>query len=418
MNENITNIPEYADICIVGAGASGLTAAISAKREDPSLSVVLLEKNAEPGRKIKATGNGRCNLGNTNCDDFEAVRDFFTSLGVMLRVEEEGRVYPYSQEASSVSGALISEAEQLGCMILCSSCVREITKPGDDFKIKYVLEKRSKIPGGKKGLKNRAGKSAASDPEMTMSAARVIIAAGGKAGPQYGTCGDGTRFAKQLGHRITRLVPGLTAVETAEETYMMAGSRAVCEIGLEKDGALIRKERGEIQITDYGISGIAVFNMTMYMDIPEGMDIKEGFSHYAITVDFLPDIDDAASMLDKIASCSPEGTNPLYTIVKKKIADWMYDRAGGDTEVMAKLLKRSVFHPSDLRGWKYCQVTRGGVAAEDIDMDTMESVKMGGLYFAGEVADRQGLCGGYNLENAWTTGMTAGRSAARSLKGD
>lgn len=417
MIENIQNIPEYADICIIGAGASGLAAAVSAKRADPSLSVVLLEKNSEPGRKIKATGNGRCNLGNTNCTDFSVVRDFFSSMGVMIRIEDEGRAYPYSGEASAVSETLISEAESLGCLMLCSSCVREVSKDGDDFRIRYILDKKSKPSGGKKGSgKNRAGKTAAADPEMTISAGKLIIAAGGKAGPQFGTTGDGARFAKELGHSVTKLVPALTAVETVEDMTGMEGSRAVCEIGVERDGKLLHKERGEIQFTGYGISGIAVFNMTRYMEIPDGMDISEGFSHYTVVIDFLPDIDDAESMLADIESSTPDGVNPLYTVVKKKVADRIYEQARGDRSRMAELLKRYELRPSNLRGWKYCQVTRGGVELDEINSDSMESMKCRGLYFAGEVIDIDGPCGGYNLENAWTTGIKAGRSAALSFQ--
>jgi len=482
-----------------------MMAAISAADNHPGADIVIVEKNSVPGKKLSATGNGRCNLSNSSCPHHLFVLERFQKLGLFTRTDGSGRIYPYSEDAADVVRIMVSAMKKRKITVMYDTPVTGISKSGDTFNVRL--------------RKN----------ETSLSARNVLIAAGGKAGAQFGTTGDGAKLAKSMGHTVSRLAPSLTAIETREDLKALAGVRAKCSISLyrslqdcndslksslqdgidslrrspqdgidslkrsltasvERRGSagnaeipappapleLVRKETGEIQFTPYGISGICVFNLSKYMSIPNGKTLKNGFDDYELQIDFLPEIDDVSSLLAElnpipssarnpehgilhtettshISHCratkestlqtpaeksisnrpalqTPVGKSvsnrpalrlpagesvsnrpvPLTSLLKKPLADYINLRSRGDAEKVFSMLKKFSLHPSGLRGWDFAQVTAGGVLYEEIDELTMESRKIKGLFFAGEVLDYDGPCGGYNLQHAWETGIRAG----------
>lgn len=451
-----------------------MMAAISAADNNPDADIVIVEKNSVPGKKLSATGNGRCNLSNSSCPHHLFVLERFQKLGLFTRTDGSGRIYPYSEDAADVVRIMVSAMKKRKITVMYDTPVTGISKSGDTFNVRL--------------RKN----------ETSLSARNVLIAAGGKAGAQFGTTGDGAKLARSMGHTVSRLAPSLTAIETREDLKALAGVRAKCSISLyrsiqycndslkssltasvKRRGSagnaeipappapleLVRKETGEIQFTPYGISGICVFNLSKYMSIPNGKTLKNGFDDYELQIDFLPEIDDVSSLLAElnpipssarnpehgilhtettshISHCratkesalqTPVGKSvsnrpalrlpagesvsnrpvPLTSLLKKPLADYINLRSRGDAEKVFSMLKKFSLHPSGLRGWDFAQVTAGGVLYEEIDELTMESRKIKGLFFAGEVLDYDGPCGGYNLQHAWETGIRAGEHMLR-----
>lgn len=376
------------DICIIGGGASGMTAAICAKEAAPGLRVLILEKKNQMGKKILATGNGRCNLSNQACPGAKTTLDFFQKLGLLTRTDGQGRIYPYTEEARAVRDALEQRIRELGVEIETSSEVSSVEAWEDGA---FSVEMNNKI----------------------LKAGRVLIACGGKAGSAFGSTGEGFRFARNLGHRVNKPIPVLTAVEVKEKMERFAGIRAKAAVRLDREGKTVFQEEGEIQFTGTGISGICVFNMSRFLLLPQGRSFENGFDDYEIFIDFFPDRDDLESILEfrKARGIGPDKL--LQFLVRRPIAERVLNLSGGDTEEAARLLKAFPLSPKGVKGWDFAQVTKGGVALEQVNSKTMESLVVPGLYFAGEVLDYDGPCGGYNLQHAWETGMKAGKEMAR-----
>ncbi|MDY2959925.1 MAG: aminoacetone oxidase family FAD-binding enzyme [Hornefia sp.] len=377
------------DICIIGAGASGMMAAVTAKRENNNAKIIVLEKLGVPGKKLGVTGNGRCNISNINCKNHAKVLEVFKSIGVLTRIDGEGRLYPYSEDAKDVVTALTSAMSRLGVRVKCGDGVASAGRNSEGFEI--ITEAGSVVKSRK-----------------------LLIAAGGKAGPKFGTVGDGTKLAKAFGHEITRLAPSLTGIEVYEDISHLSGLREKCKASLFLDGKTVREESGEIQFTKYGISGICAFNLSKYIKIPEGEPLKEGFKRYGIKIDFLPDIENGEAFLKERKSLLHE--DYMVSLVKGALAKYVGERASKDVRKVSEMLKAFSLTPKNLRGWEFAQVTSGGVRCEDVDFRTMESKLVEGLYFSGEVMDYDGICGGYNLQYAWETGIKAGKYMAICLK--
>ncbi len=450
---------EVYDIAVLGAGASGMAAGISALRSAPGVSVILLEKKEEPGRKILATGNGRCNLSNSAIPGAAETIKFFRSIGVLTRTEEDGRIYPVSGDAKDVRDALSDELKRLGAEIaVCTEVVSvrrahycnndgdpesrcenrsqgsdegmQLPEPFSDPCVKPVYASNAETANASFAEKNgtepescfiiECETGASGDRRRcTVKARSVIIALGGKAGPAYGTIGDGARIARSLGHTVTRLAPALTAVVTEEDVSSLRGVRQRSAAVLTENGKIKARAEGEVQFTEYGLSGIAVFDLSRFMEIPEGRTLKDGFSGYRITLDLYPgsEQEDISRYIREREASGQRGSALLRSIVRRPLAEWITERAknaaGEIADTAARMIKGLTFHPSGLRGWDYAQITRGGVPPVEIDSDTQESELVPGIYFAGEILDTDGPCGGFNLENAWETGIRAGRSAAR-----
>ena len=374
------------DICIIGGGAAGMTAAICAKEENPDSRILILEKKNQLGRKIAATGNGKCNLSNAACPKADETLDFFERLGVLTRTDEEGRIYPYTEEAAAVRDALEQRIHKLGIEVMTSSEVQSVEKQDC-----FVVE-----------LKNK-----------TLRARKLLIACGGKAGAAFGSTGDGFRFAKKFGHRVEKPIPVLTAIEVKEDLEKLSGIRAKAAVKLFYRDEMIFTEKGEVQFTKTGISGICVFNMSRHLLLPEGASFEGGFDDYRIEIDFFPERDEMDSLLELRKAQGLTGQKVLQFLVRRPVAEMIYEGAKGDTAACARALKAFPLSPRGVRGWDFAQVTKGGVALSEVSSQTFESNQVEGLYVAGEGLDYDGPSGGFNLQHAWESGMRAGREMAK-----
>ncbi len=423
-----------ADVVIVGGGASGLAAAIELGMKAPDLDVLVIEKMPEPGRKIRATGSGRCNISNTGAAGFSRIMEFFREIGLVTRVYENGLVYPYSESAADVVTLLTERAASLGVKFACgeelmsikyisSSLVSESLPGSNLFRLETVLKDRD-------GMRS-----------IITQTSFVIMAMGGKAGPSFGTIGDGFRIARNLGHKIVTPVPALTGIECDEWDagrrpcgITLGGTRSAGVVSLYKDPdevfgeeTKVFEEAGEIQFTKYGLSGICVFNMTRHMRYDRRAG--ESLDEFLVKVDLFPDGDIAEYIRDRQNgnfADTPAG-EILRTVLKEPLADYVIASAGSgpdesgrafedrpissfnDEEVraIADHVHALEFHPVQIRGWNDAQVTMGGVSLDEINEATSESLLVKNLYITGELADRDFQCGGYNLSNAWITGLAA-----------
>ncbi len=351
------------DVCIIGAGAAGLAAA-AALRSD--LRICLLDKNQIPGRKVLATGGGRCNLTNAACPQRELTLDFFRSLGLETRCDSEGRYYPYSNMAADVVKVLTDAIAGRDAEWMMETEALSVSPEEEGF---TVTAQR----GGRR---------------ETLSCRFLILACGGKAAPQFGTTGDGCRIARALGHEVSRTYPILTGIECGDFPFLK-GIRARGRVTLLKDGSPVASECGEIQFTEDGVSGICVFDLTPYIRAEEGETPKEAMRRFRIELDLAPDFTE-----EEIA-----GRESGFGIVCQPLADL----------VPVSEMKHWRMQVKAVKGWRHAQCTGGGVMLKDIDPRTMGSGLCPGLYFAGEILDVQGPCGGFNLQNAWETGILAAR---------
>ena len=392
------------DICIIGGGAAGLACAAEVAKLVPGISIFIVEKNDVLGRKILSTGNGRCNLSNVACPGHEKVLRFFDSIGVITRTDEEGRIYPYSEDAKDVADALTDAVIKSGADVMTGAVCTSCSYDEDE----HLYETQISVKGDD-------GKQ---QKEFSIISKRVLLSAGGKAAPKLGTTGDGYRIARKFYHTVTKLAPALTAVETHEDLSSLAGVRAKVRITLISHGGSLFEEDGEVQFTDYGISGICVFNMSRFMEIPEGRTLINGFDDYAVEIDFLPETRDAAALVKERIKNGAGTDDVLRSVVKQPVAEMILEKTGGEPEMTGWLLKHFMVHPSGVKGWDHAEITRGGIPLQEIKMDRMESKYYPGLFFAGEIIDFDGPCGGFNLENAWETGLRAAAAIADDIEAE
>lgn len=390
------------DICIIGGGASGMAAAIAAAQEQGAkLRICILEKKEKPGKKLAATGNGRCNLTNENCINAAQTLDFFANLGIVTRKEEEGRIYPYSEKAKDVVYALKRQLRALGVTVKPDCSVTKL-----------------KAEQGRFFITHNKGRE---------KAKRVLLAAGGKAAPHLGTTGDGYLLARKLRHTVVRLAPALTGVETAEDMTALKGLRAKGRAELLKDGRLLAAEEGEIQFTADGLSGICIFNLSRLIRLEEGEDFKTGMQRFSVALDLVPEMAETQFtelLKNRCRIVKLQAGELLLSITAPELSAYLLQRAKIDPGVPAEKLtqeelqrlagevKHVSLHIKGTKGWKEAQCTAGGIAMDEIHLSSMESKKVPGLYFSGEIVDYDGPCGGYNLQHAWETGIKAGRAMA------
>ena len=469
-------------VAIIGGGASGLAAAVTAARRGAQ--VIVLEQKDRVGKKLLATGNGRCNFSNRDLSlahyhgDAAFVKavlekvalsetlQFFESIGLVYR-EEAGRLYPYSNHASSVLDALRLAAACLSVREETGFAVCRVEKRGGRF----VLS----APDGRE-----------------LHADRVIVASGGKASPSLGSNGGGYALLRSFGHTITRLYPSLVQLKTAPgtvkgmkgirvyanarlyqtagggspcrqtkggESYQTAGGGSPCRqtkggepyqtAGGESpcrqtkggepyqtagggspcrqtkggesyqtpggETSLLKQEYGEVQFTDYGLSGIPIFNLSQ---------AAAGRKDLCISLDLLPQATDVQNLLaNRITqlSVSPlpadsgmaRDLSSLFTgIFQKRVGELLVGRAGYDAAQLVHAIHNLDFPVIGTMPWENAQVTSGGAVTAEFDPGTMASRLIPGLYACGEVLDVDGECGGYNLQWAWSTGILAGEGAA------
>ncbi len=394
------------DYIIIGAGPAGISTALEIKCRDSSAQVLLLEKNDSIGRKLRASGNGKCNISNTKAEHSSEVLDFLKRNGLAVRICDNGLVYPYSESAGDVVALFEKRLHEEGVELNCNSTVEAVEcvegeEGGFAVTVTDTSVGASTSPGATAKSHSQANAQSREPARKTTRffSNKVVLSCGGKAGPQFGTIGDGYRFARKLGHSIVSAVPVLSSVECdGQDCEKIAGIRAKGRVKLFfVDGADYREvfsEDGEIQFTKYGLSGICIFNMTRFMRFDRyrsdsGCEI--GFPSFRILIDLFPDRD--------MAEYEFEG------VLRKGLAE--YVKAHGND------IHRLEFRPTGIKGWKDAQCTSGGVSLGEIDSANCESKLVPGLYIAGELADYDGACGGYNINNAIYTGLKIAGAGAK-----
>ena len=407
----------HIDIIVIGGGASGITAACEAKKTFPQAEVVICERLDRIGKKILSTGNGKCNLSNKCLESrnyhgsVNALRyievtpsaeELFAEAGIICTADEQGRMYPYSGSAASVLNALRLRLKELGVVEMCGFEVRDITPDRNGYTI------------------------TAADGRV-VSCRRVIIAAGGYAAPNMGTDGTMIRVLRDKGIKSEKIVPAVAPLRVdAESVKGLKGVRAKCIVKASADGKVIREEKGEVQFTENSLSGICVFNMA-YLFGEYGERLK-------LDLDLAPDMSESdieAYLYTIIAQRSDCELNELLTgMFSKNLAVYLVKTtlrramtepisgiSGRDISVLVKRIKNCSFSVTGTSSWQNAQATLGGIGADEIT-DELESRRFKGVYLCGEILDTVGDCGGYNLQWAWSSGITAGRNCALSLKGE
>ncbi len=420
------------EIAVVGGGASGLMAALTAaeeqKRQHRPISVLVLEAAQKPGRKLLATGNGRCNLTNMRGElsrfhgdvpaaeavlgkyPPQAVVRRFLSLGLLCREEDEGRVYPNSGQAASVLSLLLEHLQALGAEILCEWPVSQISREGAGFRLH-------------------------SSQGDEMLAQRVILATSGKAAPQLGSNGSGYALSKAAGHSCTPCFPALVPVICGENKRCKAlhGVRCRGRVSLLGDGKLLGEELGEIQFTDYGLSGVCVFQLSrMASEWAQSKTVNgKCFTSLQFSLDLLPNYthEELLGMLQRRKRLLPKSDSMallsgfLPVALARQITKEVLEKAApvemlspSDIEKTLLAAKNYTFTVKTTQDWNRAQVTAGGVPLSEICPQTLESSRCSGLYLCGELLNLDGDCGGYHLQWAWASGMAAGKAAASACK--
>ena len=453
-------------VAVIGGGAAGMMAAIEAARAGAI--VTLIEKNPQLGKKLAMTGNGRCNYTNLDMSDRiggkfrgfhpefaapsldalppEAVLDWFRAIGVEPRFRGS-YVYPNSDQASAVVDALREELHRLSVKVYYNAEVKNIQR-----------------------IEKDAGYFMIQCTDATVKADRVILAAGSKAAPKTGSNGDGYFIARKLGHTIVPYVPALCGIRCAGDAFRaLAGIRTEAALELVIDGHSVDREAGELQLVDYGISGIPVFQLSRYA----AYALQEG-KKAAVYINFLPGFTEAGAAVRnskrassasgistievsaaknaqnaraEVSCCAAKAEDPkdlavqLYRqrqerlagrkmesfftgLLHQKLGQLLLRMASVRPELpvaelsekqlrsLASLSVRFKAECVEMNGFLQAQVVAGGVDTTEVDPGTMASRLVPGLYFAGEVLDIDGICGGYNLQWAWASGFVAGRHAA------
>lgn len=404
----------YTEAVVIGGGAAGFTAAITAKEN--GLDIIILERKDRALKKVLATGNGRCNYTNINADisnyygkdkDFaqDALRiftpddsiNFFEKLGIVHKIEENGKVYPYSGQASAVVDALRFETQRLEIPVYTNF---------DVSKIEY---------------KNSLFKIFSNDGNRIITCKKLILAAGGCSYPDLGSNGSGYKLAGILGHKSTELKPALVQLKTEKEPVKgLHGIKVNAKLTAYYKKKELDSSEGELLFTEYGISGPVVFNLSYLSALYENPVFK---------VDLMPDY--SVQGIEEILKMRRKNLGHLRMedfltgMLNKKLGQLLLKRSGveklslpvpelSDDQILkiAFLIKNYDIKIIETTGFRNAQVTAGGVITDDINPETMESKKVKNLYFAGEILDVFGDCGGYNLQWAWSSGYLAGKSAS------
>lgn len=399
------------DLVVIGAGAAGMMAAITAAREGKK--VCIIEKLDKAGKKLFATGNGKCNFTNetmhSDCyhGDTEFIKyvlnqfsvseclKFFHSIGVYPK-NKNGYFYPNSEQASSVVNALLFEIERLGIKISYETMVKEILPHEHEVCIStnkgYYLAKN------------------------------LVIATGLLASPKLGSDGSLFDVIKSLGHRFAPILPALCGFYCKGMRFkQVSGVRAHGTVSAYIDGIKYAEDTGEIQFTDYGLSGIPVFQISRFLS--KGLYEKKKVE---IKINLLPDFN-RENLKEELNYRKNIGANMtsdalLNGIVHHKLSDMILDKAGVDNKIylsslsekemqrIAELLQEITVTVTNYRDFEFAQVCTGGIPVSDVNNLTLESKFAPNIYFAGEILDVDGICGGYNLHFAWATGYIAGKS--------
>lgn len=393
-------------VAIVGGGASGFAAAITVARAGKAFQVTIYERLQKPLKKILATGNGRCNLSNADFrltdyfgdTDFaenaltrfspQSNIEFFESMGLLTKTEEMGRVYPLSGQAASVCEVLLSEATRLGVRILTDCEITEIQPKKHGFLLngRYVCDK-------------------------------LILCAGGSAAPKHGTDGSAFRLLDALHIPIKTPAPALTALTCADFPKSLKGVRQTCFVRLFCENREVYAIQGEVQFTDYGLSGIPIMQLSRLVS-------TKSKAKFTIRLDCLPQISETDLYRFLETEAKRDGAKSagalLLGILPQALANALLlachiqkdtpckSLQAENLRLLAKIIKAYTFRVSGVRGFDFAQVTAGGADCAAFDPPTMRAKQYPNLYVCGEALNVDGGCGGYNLQWAWSSGRAAG----------
>ncbi len=406
-------------IAIIGGGASGLSCAIELlhtvkNRED--VKVTVFEKFPRVGKKILVTGNGRCNLTNINAVNSgfrgdvtfssyalnkytpESNIEFFNELGLYTRTEEEGRVYPLSNQAASVLDALRFECARLGVEVICDYQAVHLKQVFNGVVNKLVINNRDRFD-------------------------YVVVAAGGKAAKVHGTDGDSYELLKMMGHKVISPAPALVSLNCEDFTKALKGVRSICKMDLVIDGQKTLENYGEVQFTDYGLSGIPIMQLSRFVSVSPSNNI---YIHLDTTPDFT--MEEVRKYLYTRRSID-NGIceNMLGGIMNKQLCISFMKEVGiapngrvkelsdNQLEGLADIIKCWKIKIKTARGFDFAQVTAGGVDCAGFTSETMESKLVNNLFCTGEALNIDGDCGGYNLQWAWSSGRLAGHTIGERI---
>jgi len=398
------------DMIVVGAGAAGLIASITAARAGKK--VLLLEQNSRIGKKILVSGNGKCNIDNKYIAsnrfhgqnpqfietvlkgyDFPVVEKFFTSIGLELIEGKEGKMFPMSLQASSVVELLEYEARRTGVEILCDCTVTSISKEDTHFTVETS--------------------------EGTKTCKKLLLASGSAAAPQLGGSNSGYAFATRLGHSLIPRHPSLVQL-CSDETWVKAcaGVKIAGLAKLYANGEYIIEKKGDILFTNYGISGLAILDLSR--------EVSTRLANYdfcELILDLMPEQSKEKLTNLLLARLNPASEKPievwLHGILNKKLTPVILTqskcKATTEKELNRKEIGKLVYtiknlklSVNDTKGFKGAEVATGGVNTTEVDPQTMESKLVPSLYFAGEILDVDGDRGGFNFHFAWVSGLRAG----------
>ncbi len=401
-------------LIVVGGGASGMAAALAAA--EAGAAVTVLERLDRVGKKLLATGNGRCNLTNRSAAPEhyhtaeperlaamlrrtppDAVLDFFAGNGLLCTEEAEGRVYPRTRQASTVLDILRAALTRAGTAVECGCGVIKIERKADGFTLTAQNGRR-------------------------FSAGRVVLAAGGRAAPQFGTDGAGFALAQSLGHTVRAPYPCLVPLRCRDFPGGLKGVRAYGALSLWRGEKCVGKERGEIQFTEYGLSGIPAMQLSCLL--------APGGGEAVVSVDLFPDLTfealramlaarrgaDLFATLESFLlglAAKPLALAALKDMCLSPLSRGVRTLTDRELSTLTAVLKGRRYAVEGTLSWAHAQTTGGGVPLSEVDEETCESRKCPGLFLTGELLDAAGDCGGYNLQWAWATGLAAGKAAAR-----
>lgn len=400
------------DMIVVGAGAAGLVAAITSARAGQK--TLLLEQNTKIGKKILVSGNGKCNIGNRyiashrfygeNPDfidavlkgyDFEVVEKFFTSLGLELIEGKEGKMFPMSLQASSVVEMLEYEAKRVGVEILCDCAVTSLSNEEDTFTVETS-----------QGIKH---------------CRKLLLASGSPAAPHLGGSNSGYAFATKMGHSLIARHPSLVQL-CSEETWVKAcaGVKVAGVAKLYANGEYITEKKGDLLFTNYGISGLAVLDLSR-----EVSTRLANYDYCELNLDIMPELSKEKLTNLLLGRIDEKSEKPieiwLHGVMNKKLISIILEqskcRAKQENELNRKEISKLVYtlknlklSISDTKGFAGAEVATGGVNTTEINPQTMESKLVPNLYFAGEILDVDGDRGGFNFHFAWISGLRVGNN--------
>ena len=405
-------------IGIIGGGASGLFCGLVAKKNNPKNKIYIIEKAEKCGRKILATGNGRCNLTNENMGEEcffashisyvkEALSVFsnldtqksFNELGLLFATGEKGKIYPRSLQASAVLDVLRMENQRLGVEEICGFKVEKIEKKGNIFRVFSNKE--------------------------TLEFEKIVIATGGMSGENLGSDGDGYNILKAFGHKMNPVFQSLVQIK-CDNTYTKAlnGTKITVSAKIEVDGKCIDKGCDEMHFTEYGLSGPLGFNLSR--SVSKHFSEKNHKDIYCV-IDFMKELsyDEVKAFIqNRIKTQGYKNLEDFFTgvfskrcgqMIIKKSCDKKFncpakELSGAEIKEIVNNIKAFKVKLLSVMPFKNSQVTAGGITLDDFEIKTLQSTKTSGLYACGEVLDVDGICGGYNLQWAWSSGYMVGKA--------